>query len=173
MKISGVRKIYINKFIDERGFLSTIYIEDSSFFIKVEQAHYTLSKKNTLRGMHFQIPPMASNKLINLINGKIKYLLIDLRILSNTYLNIDEGELDSESNFSIVIPKGVALGYLVIADNTIVLYLMDKKYDLKFDSSINPLSIDYDWGERNLIISERDKAAIKLEDFLKDNPFQK
>jgi dTDP-4-dehydrorhamnose 3,5-epimerase-like enzyme len=66
----------------------------------------------------------------------------------------------------LYVPRGVAHGFRVLSSQATILYLVDQIYNAEFDFSINPLSIGYDWGLSNPILSLRDKQGIELENYI-------
>ena len=119
--------------------------------------------------MHFQRPPMDHTKLVYLINGKITDVLLDLRRSSVTYkrycLAID---LTAHLN-ALLIPSGIAHGFLSRDEDTIVVYNQTTCYSKDHDDGILWNSFGYDWGLFDPILSSRDKNLIRLEDF--NSPF--
>jgi dTDP-4-dehydrorhamnose 3,5-epimerase-like enzyme len=118
--------------------------------------------------MHLQIEPYCSSKLVIPWSGEVVDVLIDLRLDSKTYLNIQEFKLISKDNKMLYVPKGVAHGFKVISEEATLIYLVDEFYNSAFDVSINPLLIDFDWQLKNPIISQRDRNAVGLKEFLKN-----
>ena len=153
---------------DERGsFIKTFHHTTfkNIFKIDLKERYYTISKKNTIRGLHFQNRPYEHSKLIYCINGSILDVVIDLRKKSKTFLNIFSHQLTSRSLQSILIPHGCAHGFLSLEDNSILIYNVDSEYNKENDSGIFYKSIDFNWGINNPIISNRDKEFVKLQDF--------
>ncbi len=136
----------------------------------VKEAFYSISKRDIIRGMHFQKPPSSQAKIVTVIKGRITDVLLDLRTDSKNYgkfISIDLRESDGKSIF---IPKGVAHGFLGIDTENVVLYLADTEYSKENDDGIRYDSFGYDWGVTNPILSDRDAGFIKLEDFI--SPFR-
>ena len=136
----------------------------------VKEAFYSISKRDVIRGMHFQRPPSSQAKIITVIKGRIIDVLLDLRTDSKYYGKFISIDLKESDGKSIFIPKGVAHGFLGIDTENIVLYLADTKYSKENDDGVRYDSFGYDWGITNPILSERDVGFIKLEDFI--SPFR-
>ena len=124
------------------------------------QSNLVFSKKNTLRGLHFQHEPFAQSKLVTVINGVIEDVAVDLRVNSKTYMEYYKIQLSAEKNNSLFIPRGFAHGYLTISKSATILYHVDNLY-----SSLHEDGIKYDnkklnikWGvnHENLIVSNKD-----------------
>ena len=114
---------------DERGRLFKAYTTaDSEIFptpFNTYEHFFTESKKNVFRGMHFQGHPHAVSKIISIVSGKAKDFLFDMRKESETYGNLQILDLDELTPTSILIPIGVAHGYLALAEKTVLSYRMD------------------------------------------------
>lgn len=170
-KETNIENLYIinnKESIDERGnFVKTFHFTTFSNFLKFEikEQYYTISKKNTIRGLHFQKRPYEHSKLIYCINGSVIDVVIDLRKKSKTFLNIFSHKLSSKSTQSILIPYGCAHGFLSLEDNSSILYNVDSEYNKENDSGILYSSIDFDWRISDPIVSDRDKGFDLLKDF--------
>ena len=115
-------------------------------------------KKNTLRGLHFQIAPYEQTKLVKVISGSILDVFIDLRKKSDTYEKYGSYIL-SENDGCLLIPKGFAHGFLTLTDNTKVLYKVDNYYNKEHERGIrwNDPFFNINWPtENNVVISKKD-----------------
>ena len=161
--------IHLNQFSDKRGFFqeqySYRYYKDSILKNKFVQDNLTFSKKNVLRGLHFQVhKPQA--KLISVIYGKIFDVAVDLRPKSKTYLKYFSIILSNKNNKQLFIPKGFAHGFFVLSEFAYVNYKCSDYYDSTDDNGIiwNDKKINIKWPLRNNIpiISKKDKKLNKL-----------
>ena len=111
------------------------------------QDNLSISKKNVLRGLHYQLNPYAQSKLISTINGSIFDVLVDLRKSSPTYKKWAGINLNSQNKNILWIPSGFAHGFLSLEDNTIVNYKVDNYWNKKFERSLawNDKLIEIDW----------------------------
>lgn len=154
---------------DDRGYLFEAFKQSKETETFV-QDNISISKKNVVRGMHYQ---KGMGKLIIPIEGKILDVILDIRSNSPTVGCLCSMMLSSEEHTSIYIPPGFAHGFRALSDRTIVLYKCTAEYDKHSEGAINPLdeNIKHIWntaGDRNdIIISERDKEAQQLSDYLK------
>ena len=164
-KLEGVYIINNNIIQDDRGYFLKYFNEKIFIEFKIKESYYTSSKKNVVRGMHFQLPPFEHDKLVNVINGRIIDVILDLRVNSKTYKKFISVELGGKSRKSIFIPKGCAHGFKALEDNSIVMYNVSSIYNEKYDTGIRWDSFGMNWGEVNYIISERDKNFKTLEEF--------
>lgn len=85
-------------------------------------------KKNTIRGLHMQLPPYQEDKLVRCIRGAILDVIVDMRVDSKTYLNYYKIKLTQENNFSLYIPKGFAHGFQTLENNSLVYYKMSQEF---------------------------------------------
>ena len=153
-----------NPYFDNRGTFKEIlrknFLQDHINF-EFCQLNQVISKKNILRGLHFQKPPHAQSKLIFVSSGKILDVVVDIRKDSKTYKKYFSKIISEKNNYAVFIPKGFAHGYLSLEDNTIVNYLVDEYYNPKSESGIiyNDKTINIDWGinDDKIIISKKDK----------------
>ncbi|OHD34493.1 MAG: hypothetical protein A2086_08155 [Spirochaetes bacterium GWD1_27_9] len=129
---------------------------------------YSTSKKNVIRGMHFQTPPINQTKLIFVIKGKIIDVILDLRRSSLTYGQFVALEM-TDDNKAIYIPTGFAHGFLSLQQNTIVGYFSSTPFYQQYDSGIKWDSFGYNWDVDKPIISKKDYNLINLDNFI--SPF--
>jgi dTDP-4-dehydrorhamnose 3,5-epimerase len=125
-KLEGVFIIQPKKFSDLRGvFVKTIHEETFASIglsCKFKESFYSVSKKNVIRGMHFQIPDEDHDKLVYTVKGIIIDVILDLRKQSPTFGQYIAEELSEENRRSVYIPKGLAHGFLSLENDTIVEY---------------------------------------------------
>lgn len=155
--------IEIEKKKDDRGFFARSW--DNEIFEKykleknIVQCNISFNlKKNTIRGMHYQISPYEEAKLVRCTRGKIIDVIIDLRPNSITFKKWLSVEL-SEDNFrTLYIPKGMAHGFQTLVDNTEVFYQMTQKYMPEFAKGIrwNDTAFNIKWPNKSPIISNKD-----------------
>ncbi|MCX7943573.1 MAG: dTDP-4-dehydrorhamnose 3,5-epimerase [Deltaproteobacteria bacterium] len=167
----GVYKIYHKKFGDERGFFSELFKTDelkNLGFECVAQQNISLSNKGVIRGLHLQLEPYEQSKIITVLSGSIFDIALDLRKNSTTYLRVFSVEIDMDSDFSLLVPKGFAHGFQALEDETVVLYSVDKIYAPDFESGINVFSkeIEIKFPLEEKILSKKDENLPKLADFL-------
>lgn len=168
-----VKIIESNHFADERGSFTKIFNEDEfiSMGLQTEykETYYSVSKRDVIRGMHFQIPPYDHEKLVHVIAGSVVDVVVDLRKGSPDFKKHIAVTLLSEKRQSIYIPRGFAHGFRALEDNTVVLYQVTSGYHPNCDSGIAYDSIGFDWGTETPSLSKRDQGFIGLEEF--ESPF--
>jgi len=152
-------------FGDERGYFFESYsktkFEDLGFYIEFVQDNQSFSKRNTLRGLHYQNPPYAQTKLLSVLQGEIIDVAVDLRKDSPTYGKSFSILLSAENKKQLLVPQGFAHGFSVISETASVMYKCDEFYNkaseggIKFDDP----SLNIDWGIslEEAIVSEKDQ----------------
>lgn len=173
LPIEGVFLIECIFFEDNRGkFIKTfnfeMFREKGITDINFKEIYYSISQKNTIRGMHFQIPPFDHAKLIYLTAGKVIDVLLDLRKNKKTFGKYISIELSAFKE-AIYIPRGLAHGFRALEDGTTMVYNQTSVYNKAFDTGILYNSFGYDWGIDNPVISQRDLSFKTFEEF--NSPF--
>ena len=155
-------------FRDKRGFLYEIYNEDSYLKLiksKIVQVIHSHSKKNTIRGIHFQYPHLQG-KLVSVANGKIFDVTVDIRKNSPTFGKWCGLFLDSKKKNQLWIPKGFGHGYLVMSNSADIIYKCTEKYypnnqkGIKWDDPF----IKINWPTKTPILSKKDLRALTLKE---------
>jgi len=169
LEIEGCFLIDPKKFEDSRGvfvktFNAEAYLKKEINFSAKEE-FFSFSKKNVLRGLHFQEPPYAHNKLVYCPQGKVLDFFCDLRKSSSTYGKVISLELSSENNEILYLAKGIAHGFLSLTDDSLMIYKTDTVYNPESDSGILWSSIGLDIAIDNPIISERDLSFPIFSDY--------
>lgn len=157
---------------DNRGcFVKTFHEEifcNEGLQINFRESYYSISKKNVIRGMHFQTPPHEHDKIVYVTKGEILDVVLDIRKASATYGKYISVKLNAH-NYSIYIPKGCAHGFVTISEEAIVMYNVSSVYNSSADGGILWNSFEFDWLEINPILSERDKSFQSFKEF--NSPF--
>ena len=175
LKIPGLSIIENFQSHDIRGDFRKIYCRSQlnkiHLFPEMEECFFSISHKNVIRGMHFQLPPHACAKLVTVITGRVLDIVCDLRKNSPAYLQPEIFHLSADTPVSLYIPPGCAHGFLSLENNTLMLYNTTAEYNPALDSGIHYRSIALDWpvSEKEAIVSDRDKKLPSLSDF--DSPF--
>jgi dTDP-4-dehydrorhamnose 3,5-epimerase len=172
--IEGLKRITPFSSEDERGRFVKDYsrklLEQDGIAFLLKEVFYTYSKKGTIRALHFQ-REKQQQKLVRCVNGKIFDVVVDLRKDSPTFKEWISFELSGENNVELLIPAGLAHGYLVL-EESIVSYKCDEDFYGEFDDGIiwNDGDIGVDWplsGIETLILSEKDKTLQTFAEFIR------
>lgn len=158
---------------DERGtFVKTFHAEQfakAGLTVEWREEFYSSSHKGVIRGMHFQTPPHDHEKLVYCIQGRVLDVVVDLRRALPTFGRYAAVELDAAHGHGLMIPKGMAHGFLALTDDVIMAYKVATAHEPTHDSGILWNSFGLDWGIETPIVSSRDRAHPALCDF--DTPF--
>ncbi|MCL4132289.1 UNVERIFIED_CONTAM: hypothetical protein GTU68_013014 [Idotea baltica] len=167
--IPGCFELQPRIFKDDRGKLIKTFHKDTFLDLGLEtdfkEEYYSVSKKNVLRGLHFQMPPEDHVKCVTCISGKIFDVVVDLRKDSPTYKQSFSLELDSEKGNMLYIPKGFAHGFFALSDDAIFLNRTTTVYNPSCDTGIKWDSCGINWPSDNPILSEKDQEMITLSNF--------
>jgi dTDP-4-dehydrorhamnose 3,5-epimerase len=159
---------------DTRGYFMESYNQKKIEMLikdRFVQDNESLSHKNVLRGLHFQLPPHAQSKLIRVIKGSILDVAVDLRKDSSTFGKHYKHVLSGENKKQLYIPAGFAHGFLSLENDTILNYKCSDYYDAKSEAILlwNDPVLSIDWGILDPILAEKDRIAENFVTF--ENPF--
>jgi len=164
-KIEGLVIIEPSVFKDERGFFMETYSKkvfaENGIDVEFVQDNHSQSTKGVLRGLHFQKPPSAQDKLIRCTRGEVLDVAVDLRKNSLTLGQYESVILSEENKKQFFIPQGFAHGFLVLSDIADFQYKCSNFYNKESEGGVlwNDPEIGIDWSkiESELILSEKDK----------------
>ncbi len=171
LAIADVKLITPLKFGDERGFFSETWKEralsDAGVSVHfVQDNHVFSAAKNTVRGLHFQIEPMAQGKLIRVTRGAVLDVVVDVRHSSPTFGRHVTAVLSSANWAQLWVPKGFAHGYCTLEPDTEVIYKVTQYYSPQYDKGIlwdDPaLSIPWPVTREKAHLSDKDKMQPTL-----------
>jgi dTDP-4-dehydrorhamnose 3,5-epimerase len=157
-------------FKDERGYFFESYNNQKvGDLIKCEfvQDNESFSQKNVLRGLHFQIPPFAQDKLVRVIQGSVLDVAVDLRKSSPTYGQHFSVILSGDNKKQLFIPAGFAHGFVTLEDNTIFSYKCSNYYEKSAEQTIlwNDFSLNIEWNCEQPLLSEKDLIGESFSTF--------
>jgi dTDP-4-dehydrorhamnose 3,5-epimerase len=168
-KLKGAFIIDPERLEDDRGSFVRIFCqrEFADLGLKptiVQASIATNRRKGTLRGMHFQYPPVAETKIVRCTRGAILDIIVDLRPESPTYLEHIALELNAENMRSLYVPERFAHGYQVLQDNTDASYQMSEHYTPCAEGGLlyNDPMIGLYWPLPVTAISARDRSFQPL-----------
>ena len=170
--IPGVKTITLPVYKDHRGFFTETFnpkVEDV-LGVKFVQDNQSISKKNVLRGLHFQKPPFAQGKLVRVISGAVLDVAVDIRTDSNTYGQHVAVELSKDNNRQLFIPPGFAHGFIALEENTVFSYKCTNYYAPDYEATIcwNDPVLNINWGSETCLVSEKDNKGIDFSKFASD-----
>ena len=173
LAIADIKLITPKKFGDARGFFSETWNEsmlrdagiDAHF---VQDNHAFSSAKDTLRGLHFQVPPKAQDKLIRVTRGAIFDVAVDIRKGSPTFGKHVSAVLSAENWAQLWVPQGFAHGYCTLEPDTEVIYKVTDYYSPADDRGIRfddpALAIKWPVTSATALLSDKDKVQPLLTD---------
>ena len=173
-----VLEIVPRRFGDHRGFFSETWNRKSwaeaGIDLDFVQDNHSLSAtKGTLRGLHFQSPPAAQDKLISVVAGAVLDVAVDIRKGSPRYGQWVGVELSADNGRQPLVPKGFLHGFLTLLPDTQAVYKCTDYYAPDCDGAVrfDDPDIGIDWGmaAEMLTLSDKDAAAPAFADF--DSPF--
>ena len=164
-KFKGLKILKHQIFKDKRGFLRVTHNQkrlNKNFIFE----YCTTSKKNSLRGFHFQHKYQQA-KYVSVIKGKILDCVIDLRKNFPTYGKIFKIILSDKNNLGLYIPKGFAHGYYSYENENIIYYKLDNYYKPKLEDGINALDkkLQIKWPGKSFLISKKDQKLKSFDSF--------
>ncbi|NDW02526.1 MULTISPECIES: dTDP-4-dehydrorhamnose 3,5-epimerase [unclassified Salipiger] len=176
-KLQGVLVLTPRRFGDHRGFFSESYsrkaFAEAGLHYEFVQDNHSLSMTpGTVRGLHFQAPPRAQDKLVRCGRGALFDVAVDIRKGSPTYGQWVGYELSFENGRQLLVPAGFAHGFVTLQPETEIIYKCSDTYAPETEGAVvwNDPDIGIDWpfaGEA--VLSEKDAAAPRLKDI--DSPF--
>jgi dTDP-4-dehydrorhamnose 3,5-epimerase len=168
--LPGAFVIDIERHDDDRGFFARSFCREefASRGIEAPNEQCSLSynaRRGTLRGMHYQAAPHEESKLVRCTAGAIFDVIVDLREKSPTHRRWYGAELSAANRRSLFVPKGVAHGFVTLADATEVLYMISPAYAPEAGRGFawNDAAIAIEWPIRPVVISARDAGYPQLD----------
>lgn len=164
-QIPDVMILVPKQFKDHRGFFSEVYsttlLKDAGIDMAFVQDNHSLSvEKGVLRGLHYQVAPMAQDKLIRVVRGAILDVAVDVRRGSPTFGKHVTALVSAENWRQIFVPVGFAHGFVTLEPNTEVLYKVSAFYSPQHERGIrwNDPALGINWGitQPQAILSNRD-----------------
>ncbi|MDM0081982.1 dTDP-4-dehydrorhamnose 3,5-epimerase family protein [Variovorax sp. J31P179] len=150
---------------DTRGWFSRLFCADelaaAGFRQPVSQINHTQTRRSgSVRGLHFQHPPHAEDKLVSCIRGEVFDVAVDLRKESRTFLQWHAEVLSGDNMRSLLIPKGFAHGFQALSDDVELIYLHSEPYAPGAEGGLNSLDpmLAIAWPLPLADLSDRDAA---------------
>ena len=178
VSLSEVKIMDLKKNEDSRGFLSEVYtrraFEANGDEIDFVQDNHSFSaKKGTVRGLHFQTPPVAQHKLVRVVRGSVFDVVVDLRRSSVSYGRHVSVVLSAAAWNQVLVPIGFAHGFMALEEDTEVVYKVSDYYSPDHDKGLlwNDLALGIQWPvpAKEALLSERDRAHPRLAEL--ESPF--
>ena len=173
LEIEGLKLVTPKKFGDDRGFFCETHNastwEKAGLHYQFVQDNHSLSRDvGTVRGLHFQTPPFAQDKLVRVLQGRILDVAVDLRRSSPTFGRHVAVELSRENWRQLLVPIGFAHGFVTLEPDTEVIYKVTNFYSPTNDFGVawNDPDLGIDWGvsAQKAVLSAKDQKLPRLRD---------
>ncbi len=169
-QIDGVVLIVPRLFSDHRGDFAELY--QSSVFSRIgidgalKQVNFSRSKKHVIRALHYQLPPKAQGKLVQVSRGKAFDVAVDIRKNSSTFGKWVGEQLSADEKNMLYVPPGFAHGFCALEEGTELIYYCTDEYSPEHERGIvwNDPAIGIAWPVKDPVISERDADFPSLKD---------
>lgn len=180
LEIPDVKVLKPKKFGDSRGFFSETYNRETLAKLGIELTfvqdnHSFSAETGVLRGIHFQTPPFAQDKLVRVVAGSILDVAVDLRKDSPTFGKHVTAKISAEEWNQILVPVGFGHAILTLEPNTQLIYKVSNFYSPQHDKGLRwddpDLAIDWPFSAEKIILSDKDRAQPRLRDIAADLPF--
>jgi dTDP-4-dehydrorhamnose 3,5-epimerase len=171
LALEGVYELRPSRIGDERGFFSETWSRtalaaaglDLDF---VQDNHSFSAARGVLRGLHYQLPPAAQDKLLRVSRGSVYDVVVDIRRTSPTFGRWLGLVVSAESWNQVLIPKGFAHGFVTLEEATEVQYKVTAPYAADLDRAIRfddpRIAIDWPVSPGEVVASARDRNAPLL-----------
>lgn len=159
--------VYVPRiFHDERGYFFESFNrriwQEAGIDTDFVQANQARSSRGVLRGLHYQIEPMAQAKLVRVVEGEVLDVVVDLREDSPCYGKSFSIRLSAENKNQLYVPRGFAHGYIVLSEAAEFVYKCDNYYSKEHEGGIRyddpALQIDWQYDLAQVIVSEKDQS---------------
>ncbi len=134
--------------------------------LTVAQANHSVSRRGTLRGVHFALVPPGQAKYVYCPRGAILDVVVDLRLGSPTFGASDTARLDDVDRRAVYIPEGIGHAFMALADDSALTYLCSTGYNPEREKAVNVLdpALGLHWpADVEPVLSDRDRAAPGLD----------
>lgn len=171
LALDGVIEVHADKHGDARGFFSEVYNRDEFaaggvHCTFVQDNHSLSTAKGVLRGLHFQTPPFAQDKLVRVTSGRVFDVAVDIRHGSPNFGKWVGAELSAENWKQLFVPAGFAHGFLALSEKVEFLYKVSAPYSPAHDRSIRfddpDIAVNWPLGDMRPILSNKDQEAPLL-----------
>ena len=172
--IEGILLVKPDVFADDRGYFFESFNNkkflENNLEVNFLQDNVSKSRKDTVRGLHYQIGNKAQGKLCHVLYGRVLDVAVDLRVDSPTFGKYFSTELSEENHFQLWIPVGFAHGFSVLSDEAIFKYKCTNYYFKENERTIlfNDPQLNINWKVDNPIFSQKDLHGKSFEESRND-----
>jgi dTDP-4-dehydrorhamnose 3,5-epimerase len=168
-KLEEVKWVRLKAFVDERGSFQELYrsslYKELGIDVDFVQDNHSISKKGTIRGMHFQSSP-GQAKLVSVLEGTIFDVYVDIRKNSPAFGKWGGRILEAKEGDQLFIPVGFAHGFAVLSDTAHVVYKVSAEYNAEKECTFryDDPAVGIEWPVSAPILSEKDRGAKTLDE---------
>jgi len=171
LSVPGAVEVVPRQHPDDRGvflewFKDVPFVGATGHPLTLAQANLSVSRRGTLRGIHFADVPPGQAKYVTCVAGAVRDVVVDLRVGSPTFGRWDAVLLDTVDRRAVYLPEGVGHGFTALTDDATVVYLCSEGYAPGREHGIDPFDADLgiDWGlpRDELVLSDKDATAPSL-----------
>lgn len=170
-ELAGAFVIELEERVDERGFFARGYCAEEftahGLNPTVVQGNVSFNHKaGTLRGMHFQYPPVAETKFVRCTRGALLDVIVDLRPESPTFGRHVAVELTADNRRGLFVPERFAHGFLTLEDRTEATYLVGEYYTPGYEDGLryDDPELGINWPIPVAVVSEKDQSWTPFAD---------
>lgn len=162
---------------DERGEFVEVFREhifrEAGIYVTFVQDNISRSKKNSVRGLHYQLPPSSQVKLVMVPHGTILDVVVDMRQNSPTFKQHYSTVLSNDNRHMLYVPTGFAHGFSVMSDEATVYYKCNDYYSKDLERGVrwDDPELDIDWNIDDPVLSDKDTKLPLLNDIDEKNLF--
>ncbi|GAA4183886.1 dTDP-4-dehydrorhamnose 3,5-epimerase [Streptosporangium oxazolinicum] len=157
-------------FPDDRGsfhewFRGETFRETTGQTLALSQANYSVSRRGTLRGVHFADVPPSQAKYLKCVKGAVLDVVVDIRVGSPTFGRWESVILDDEDHRAVYVSEGLGHAFMALTDDAIVVYLCSEGYAPEREHGVDPLDpeLGIEWpAEVTPLLSDKDATAPTL-----------
>jgi dTDP-4-dehydrorhamnose 3,5-epimerase len=171
LTVPGAFEVTPQQYADDRGvflewFKDATFVDAAGHPLTLAQANLSVSRRGTLRGIHFADVPPGQAKFVTCVSGAVRDVVVDLRAGSPTFGQWDAVLLDSVDRRAVYLAEGLGHAFCALEDDSVVVYLCSEGYAPTREHGIDPLDLELaiDWGlpREEILLSEKDAAAPSL-----------
>lgn len=174
--LQGLIHIEPKVFGDARGFFMETWnlqkYEAAGITAPFVQDNISVSRRGSLRGLHFQ-NPNPQGKLVSVLQGEVLDVVVDLRLRSATFGKSEAVLLSSENKRQFYIPPGFAHGFAVLSETAMFHYKCSGFYSPKDEMTLrwNDPALGIQWPAAEPIVSEKDSKGLLLKEIPREKLF--
>lgn len=167
LKLEGALEFTPPQHPDRRGKLlvpydEQVFAEAVGYPLRLGQVNHAVSRKGTIRGVHFAQVPPSQSKYVYCPQGSAIDYIVDIRVGSPTFGQWDAVVLDSVDYRAVYVPEGFGHGYVALEDDTVMVYLCSERYNPAREFGVDPFDAELalPWpDDLTHIVSDRDQSA--------------